>query len=194
MLQQPNPPAPVPRQAPQPPAPTQPPRLQAPRNAQDMGKNAGAYLRQEDCKAAAKGQSQGGAQRKGNGGLGKVCKDGYVAGRGKGTTKKSREPPVPEAPVDCAGEWVLREKFRGQKSFGFYSCGCGRKWTTAHGYKEYSQGCKGCEATCLPYYMWQNDTNAERRERTSRDESDGPHDFERCEACRRGVCSAVRAR
>merc|ERR1712100_352199 len=156
-----------------------------------MGKNASAYSRQENHNGAGKGQSKGGAKNKGKGGLGKICKDGYAAGRGKGKGK-SREPRVPDAPVDSAGKWVLREDFPLKKSFGFYACRCGRTWTTAHAQKEYRQGCKGCDTDCYPYYMWLNDPNGPRRERADRDELDGPHDFERCEACRKGVCGAVR--
>lgn len=192
-LQLPKPgPAPAPRQAPQPPAPLQPPKLQTLDNAsKSTGKHASAYSRQETHNATFKGQSKGGDKNKGKGGLGKVCRKGYVAGRGQGKGK-SREPRVPEAPVDSAGKWVLREEFLGKKSFGFFACRCGRSWTTAHAQKEYRQGCQACDAECFPSYMWLNDPSVERRERADRDELDVPHDFERCEACRQGVCSAVR--
>ena len=68
--------------------------------------------------------------------------------------KSKPEPRMPEPPVNDPGEWVYTADFKGKKSFGFFVCSCGRTWTTAHAYKEYKQGCQGCEKESLPYYMW----------------------------------------
>jgi len=198
------------RSAGQPPMPVskQPPKPQTlDSTSTDTRKSDSAYPQHENHKSTGncKGQRKAGAKNKGKGGLGKADnggssagkgkgKGGSVAGKGKGKGKscEPRQPRVPEPPVDSAGEWVLRERFRGKKSFGFYACPCGRSWLTAHAQKEYRQGCQGCDTECFPHYMWLNDHPVERRERADRDEVDGPHDSARCEACRLGVCGAVR--
>mmetsp|Transcript_74904 Transcript_74904/g.211861 ORF Transcript_74904/g.211861 Transcript_74904/m.211861 type:complete len:168 (+) Transcript_74904:98-601(+) len=97
---------------------------------------------------------------------------------------------IPEPPVGTAGEWVLREEFEGRKSFGYFICDCGRFWTSAHAYKEYSQGCQGCDFMRLPYFLWQN--HEPRSGRPAEDRDAAPHDSERCEACQRGVCDRAR--
>jgi hypothetical protein len=100
-----------------------------------------------------------------------------------------REPRVPDPPVDDgAGEWVHRQDFTGQKSFGFFVCACRRQWTTAHAYTIYKQGCQGCNKESLPYYMWKNYGAPQRKEKTDRDDQP-PHDKGRCEACRLGRCN-----
>lgn len=102
----------------------------------------------------------------------------------------NNEPRMPDPPVDGDGEWVHRENFTGNKSFGFFVCSCGRSWTTAHCYKIYKQGCQGCEEESLAYYMWQNHGAQKRRE--DRDDiEEKPHDESRCEACRLGKCDRV---
>lgn len=93
---------------------------------------------------------------------------------------------TPEPPVDSPGQWVLREDFTGRKSFGYFVCGCGRFWLSAHAFKDYRQGCRGCEQKSFPYFLWENFGKRTDRDRNYAD--DKPHDASRCEACRNGVC------
>ena len=92
------------------------------------------------------------------------------------------------SPIDTPGNWVAREEFHGNKSFGAFECGCNKVWLSAHAYTNYSQRCKRCEAESLPSFMWVNTDNGERREKAAIDKNK-PHDRERCEACRLDVCT-----
>lgn len=110
--------------------------------------------------------------------------------------RKSLQPEQLNPPVESGGEWVMRDEFRGRKSFGAFECSnirCGKSWVSAHAFPIYLQGCQACNVESLPKFMW---VNAERDERSEGDETgklDGPHDSDRCEACRKGVCSASRS-
>ena len=95
-------------------------------------------------------------------------------------------PPFPGA----SGRWVPRQAFQGRKSFGHYRCSCGRCWGSAHAYPQYKQGCQSCDAETLPCCLWVNDQDAEDRD-VEEPNSDQPHDRERCEACRLGICDMV---
>eukprot|EP00992_Anisonema_acinus_P009727 TRINITY_DN591_c0_g1_i1.p1 TRINITY_DN591_c0_g1~~TRINITY_DN591_c0_g1_i1.p1 ORF type:complete len:209 (-),score=19.92 TRINITY_DN591_c0_g1_i1:116-691(-) len=97
---------------------------------------------------------------------------------------------VPDPPVDSAGQWVPRAEFEGRKSFGYFICRCRHTWVSAHSFKLYKQGCQRCERQSLPNLMWVNEYDDDRESREGR--TDGPHDEQRCEACRRGVCQAER--
>jgi hypothetical protein len=92
-------------------------------------------------------------------------------------------------PVDTDGEWVLRAKFHGKKSFGFFLCHqCQKPWISAHAQPKYRQACKKCQTSVtngeFPLLLWQN---AERRESRSTTET-SPHEASLCEACLRGDC------
>lgn len=106
--------------------------------------------------------------------------------------KKSLQLESLEAPVPEPGEWVLTEYFKGRKSFGWFGSKCVKCWPSAHAFKEYTQGCQRCEAAQGPKFMWQN----YGRKRDEEDDSsggldlEGPHDQDRCEACRHGDCVA----
>jgi len=102
---------------------------------------------------------------------------------------------MPDPPVDEPGHWVPREKFEGRKSFGFYWCNCGRSWVSAQGWKQYKQGCQGCNRESLAVYLWVNEkkytgVDLDDPDRVVRNR-EGPHDSDRCEACRAGVCDAL---
>jgi hypothetical protein len=104
--------------------------------------------------------------------------------RRKSRSKSKITPPA--APVDNAGKWVETQNFQGSKSFGFFKCRqCRQKWISAHAFKVYKQGCKRCNSTKLPDFMWQNDkrTPSDRAEK----ESKAPHDKGRCGACLLGL-------
>eukprot|EP00418_Pyrodinium_bahamense_P088737 CAMPEP_0179030016 /NCGR_PEP_ID=MMETSP0796-20121207/10352_1 /TAXON_ID=73915 /ORGANISM="Pyrodinium bahamense, Strain pbaha01" /LENGTH=200 /DNA_ID=CAMNT_0020726193 /DNA_START=86 /DNA_END=687 /DNA_ORIENTATION=- len=64
-------------------------------------------------------------------------------------------PPVP-LPLGSPGRWVLRDDFRGRKSFGFFNCNCGNWWTTAHAQKWFMQTCQQCDEESYALYMWQS--------------------------------------
>lgn len=118
---------------------------------------------------------------------------------GKGFGKKGRDTQwVPDPPVDEPGQWIPRHEFRGRKSFSFYRCQCGKTWMSAHGYKDYEQGCQTCDRESLPVLMWQNEERYAGIDLGDPDkpvrERDGPHDEERCAACRAGICDAKRER
>lgn len=97
------------------------------------------------------------------------------------------------SPVSADGHWVLRADFPFEKSFGWYECEsekCMKTWLSAHSFKKFKQGCKKCDTYQLPKFLWLNTDNDER---SSADEnSKGPHDSARCEACGRGVCDGNR--
>eukprot|EP00445_Apocalathium_hangoei_P017794 CAMPEP_0203891752 /NCGR_PEP_ID=MMETSP0359-20131031/35009_1 /ASSEMBLY_ACC=CAM_ASM_000338 /TAXON_ID=268821 /ORGANISM="Scrippsiella Hangoei, Strain SHTV-5" /LENGTH=194 /DNA_ID=CAMNT_0050813589 /DNA_START=40 /DNA_END=624 /DNA_ORIENTATION=+ len=114
---------------------------------------------------------------------------------GKGRSNSGGKHWRPDPPVDEAGRWVEREEFEGRKSFAFFRCECRKTWKTAHGYPDYTQDCKSCDASCLPTYMWVNDEqrlHPDGDRRQSSDDVGTPHDSARCEACRLGVCSQAR--
>jgi len=96
-------------------------------------------------------------------------------------------------PFDGAsGEWVERDDFMGEKSFGRFECGhCRKKWTSAHAFKDFSQGCNKCDTKCLPCCLWMNFEQGDSEDRDCYDNDDNnrrPHDSSRCEACSRGRC------
>ena len=95
-----------------------------------------------------------------------------------------------EPPVDTPGDWVERDAFSGRKSFGFFVCQCGKRWLSAHAFPNYTQGCKSCEDTCLPRYLWVNQHSSfeDYFEDDKDRDNKSPHDRERCEACAKGVC------
>ena len=97
---------------------------------------------------------------------------------------------LPSAPVDNDGQWVARNKFKREKSFGFFKCHkCNKTWLSAHAFRKYRQGCKGCETKVLPIYLWEN--HEKNTEIKKKKDNKKPHDAGRCEACRKGVCKSV---
>ena len=107
------------------------------------------------------------------------------------TTASSLPPPLP----GLEGKWVVPEVFRGTKSFGFYECQsekkkCKNRWTSAHAFAEYEQGCKACEHWNLPMYMWLNNKNTSNDDGDKYRKGKAPHDSERCKACKKGKCSS----
>ena len=67
------------------------------------------------------------------------------------------------------------------------------RWTSAHSYKPFKQGCQRCETMSFPVFMWVNEGNYDSDDDDDDEEEDGPpHDSSRCEACRRGVCDRAR--
>ena len=106
--------------------------------------------------------------------------------------EESRDAYVPYYPPfpGARGEWVLREEFPYEKSFGKFEClRCDNRWSSAHAWKEYEQGCQRCETETLPSWMWLNDSDqSDSSERDSDSDDDGPHDWARCAACRAGIC------
>ncbi|GAX84636.1 hypothetical protein CEUSTIGMA_g12057.t1 [Chlamydomonas eustigma] len=102
-----------------------------------------------------------------------------------------------DPPLESAeGYWVQRKDFEGRKSFGVFQCAqCSRRWYSAHAFKEYKQGCQRCDRYYLPIAMWVNTGDRDSDDDDNGfgdDEKDdaGPHDSERCEACKAGVCKA----
>lgn len=94
----------------------------------------------------------------------------------------------PNAPVDSIGYWIHREEYTGRKSFGYFKCEiCFKNWVSAHSFPNFKQGCKKCNTEDYPIFLWQN-MNDKQRDDYERDETDKPHDQNRCEACRYGVC------
>ena len=92
-------------------------------------------------------------------------------------------------PVDTEGYWVKREKFFRDKSFGYFVCkDCTKTWLSAHSYKKYKQGCKGCETENYPKYLWFNSIRIEKDPKFEELNKEKPHDKERCEACHLGFC------
>lgn len=105
----------------------------------------------------------------------------------KAPPRKLTDPPVP----DLEGEWVEPSAFRGTKSFGFFMCPkCTNAptWYSAHTFPNFKQGCKVSNAETLPQFLWQNAEWSFRGDRHEGDKLKGPHQLERCEACRAGVC------
>ena len=89
-------------------------------------------------------------------------------------------------PVDSPGYWVRCEEFTGRKSFGYFQCGCGKGWMSAHAFPDFMQGCQTCEAESLPTWLWVNISKDVRPREDKID--DKPHDRARCEACKAGQC------
>lgn len=95
-------------------------------------------------------------------------------------------PPPPAAPLAVPGRWVLRAQFPGNKSFGFYACSsCGRTWVSAHAWKKYTEGCKGCEQHSYPLYMWHNEGKRDPDRPVRKADAEKPHDQARCGKCRK---------
>ena len=93
------------------------------------------------------------------------------------------EPPF----TGAAGYWMSRENYSGRKSFGWFCCpACSNRWSSAHAWRDYRQGCRRCEEESHPCCLWMNTERHDSRFR--HDDDDKPHDVERCEACRQGVC------
>ena len=102
---------------------------------------------------------------------------------------ESLDPPYP----GIEGYWELRENCPTTlKSFAFYECTitCRKRWSTAHGFQKFKQGCKKCNTEVFPKFMWINTGSHTSRDRNDTEESK-PHDYERCEACQRGMCLAA---
>ena len=97
-------------------------------------------------------------------------------------------------PFDSAsGVWVPATEFGGTKSFGRFACaGCNKSWGSAHAYPQFRQGCQACNLETKPCCMWVNDSDNRSDRDTDSDEDKAPHDEERCEACRLGVCDMAR--
>jgi len=90
----------------------------------------------------------------------------------------AHDPPIPNA----SGNWVPREAFTGNKSFGRFRCvRCAKAWGSAHAHPMYKQGCQRCETTTLPCCLWVN--NEPRSDSESTQSEDGPHDMRRCGMC-----------
>ena len=95
---------------------------------------------------------------------------------------------IPPPPLNSPGYWVIRDDFNDRKSFGYFRCKCGKWWQSAHAFPNLKQSCQRCEKWSLPELLWHNvDDHCRPRERQEQD--DGPHDRQRCEACRKGVCT-----
>lgn len=92
-------------------------------------------------------------------------------------------------PVETEGYWVKRNDFEREKSFGYFVCTkCKKNWLSAHSFKKYKQGCKGCEKKYYPQYLWYNVKNRERNPEFAGINKEKPHDKMRCEACHLGIC------
>ena len=110
----------------------------------------------------------------------------------RGDSTRHPVPPPPSPPIESSGHWIEREKFPGDKSFGYFFCfTCAGKsaWISAHAFKRYKQGCKTCDTYFLPVYMWVNDHGNDSNEYRDIEESEKkPHKRDLCEACRLGQC------
>lgn len=122
---------------------------------------------------------------------GDSCRFSHGGGGGGGggpiTSEHDHAVPFP----DAAGRWVARKDFprNRRKSFGMFECHrCSKTWSSAHTQPLYRQGCKNCDDFVLPCCMWLNPPGDTRE--SDDDDSRAPHDHERCEACRAGVCTA----
>jgi len=109
------------------------------------------------------------------------------------TVYSSSDLSVSDPPIEgLDGEWIKREAFQGRKSFGKYQCSsCRNKWSSAHAFKEYGQQCRNCKnrAYQKPIWMWMN--HGIKQEKPIED-TEKPHDIERCQACLRGKCHRTR--
>ena len=105
----------------------------------------------------------------------------------KSLAKKPTAPPIP----DLKGEWVRPSDFRGTKSFGFFicwKCANAPAWYSAHAFPRFKQGCKVCNIETFPQFLWQNAQRSNREEVGDSEKLNGPHQSDRCEACRSGMC------
>ena len=100
------------------------------------------------------------------------------------------KPPFPLDPAfpGASGEWVLRQDFPGEKSFGRFECeACDNRWGSAHSWKDYPQDCRDlkCETKTFPSWMWLNDDNwsDDTDSTSSTSVSRGPHHGSRCGKC-----------
>ena len=98
-----------------------------------------------------------------------------------------------DSPVGGEGEWMLREFFKGRKSFGFFLChACGRPWLSAHSDVRYRQSCKKCNFRPAdgnyPLLLWVN-RYVEKRDADAT--SEGHHEASLCEACLKGDCNGA---
>ena len=100
---------------------------------------------------------------------------------GRKQPKPPSDPPIP----GIEGEWVERRAFKGKSGFGVFLCFKCNRWQSARAFKNFRQGCKKCEATHLPCFLW---WNPGERPPPKGDDDDGPHDVTRCEACQKGKC------
>jgi len=92
-----------------------------------------------------------------------------------------------DPPVSSKGYWIEREYYHKNKSFGAFECQrCRKTWISAHSFTVYRQGCQRCENKSLPKFMWINEENND--DKVKSDNTDGPHDSARCDACLAGKC------
>ena len=92
--------------------------------------------------------------------------------------------------MDEPGFWVELKDFWGNKSFGMFECeDCDQIWLSAHAFKRFKQACKSCETWSPPKFMWVNAERGERNKYHKEPDLNKPHHRDRCEACRRGVCT-----
>jgi len=99
-------------------------------------------------------------------------------------------------PHGLNGRWVLTSQFKGTKSFGEYKCKtCENEWSSAHAFKTMGQQCRRCRGAKskvyhIPWAMWVN-YDHDKRESPVED-TEKPHDHNRCQACSVGECSQGR--
>eukprot|EP00658_Telonema_sp_P-2_P054781 TRINITY_DN43572_c0_g1_i4.p1 TRINITY_DN43572_c0_g1~~TRINITY_DN43572_c0_g1_i4.p1 ORF type:complete len:267 (+),score=22.92 TRINITY_DN43572_c0_g1_i4:245-1045(+) len=77
------------------------------------------------------------------------------------------------------------------KSFAFFECQCRNRWSSAHGFQKYKQGCKRCDSMSFPKFMWINTHTGHPIRDSYKTEDSMPHHQDRCEACRNGECVAA---
>jgi hypothetical protein len=97
--------------------------------------------------------------------------------------RSQRGPTQP--PVDTPGRWVPRVDFRGHKSFGWFVCGCGQCWRSAHAVKNKWQQCTRCKRKHWPEFMWVNEHHDRPRDsdENARENNGKPHRQDLCQAC-----------
>jgi hypothetical protein len=115
--------------------------------------------------------------------------------------KKKKEEDVdvtkPKGPPHAGlkGYWIQASSCRHKQSFGVYYCRkchneageLGKKWYSAHAYREFEQQCKDCKTAWYPSWMWVNKSRSYRK-RSNKD--DKPHRSDLCMACKAGACKA----
>jgi len=112
-----------------------------------------------------------------------------------GVPRADAQPAPPFEGMD--GYWVEREHFPGVKSFGLFRCEnqnkkgkrCSKVWSSAHAQTDFGQGCQKCEAFSKPWLMWWNMDKPKKHDKKNPDDERAAHDRDRCEACRKGVCT-----
>ena len=112
-------------------------------------------------------------------------------GKEKKKRTRPRKPCEVGAPFPGAdGYWIIRDNFDREKSFGYFECNKCKNmhWKSAHAYRDFKQGCRSCDTETLPGYMWDNMPIFKKKPT----KLIGPHDSDRCEACREGVCTFSR--